>query len=118
MKIEFDIKYRPQIESGEYSVVTRDGRTARIVCWDELDSMYPISAAVTRTDGSEVFPTYTNEGKVVANSGHDLDLFIIIPIANQIELSGDNITEKTVTIPDGFEAHIEGNNVVIRRKVS
>lgn len=34
MKIPFDIKYRPQIESGEYKVETRDGKPARIVCWD------------------------------------------------------------------------------------
>ena len=34
-KIPFDIKYRPQIESGEYKVETRDGKPVRIICWDK-----------------------------------------------------------------------------------
>jgi hypothetical protein len=34
MKVPFDIKFRPQIESGEYKVETKDGRGVRIVCWD------------------------------------------------------------------------------------
>lgn len=76
-KIAFDVKFRQQIESGEYKVVTRDGRPARIICWNELDSSYPISAAITRSDGSEFFPTFTNKGRVVADSKHDVDLFII-----------------------------------------
>ena len=33
-KIPFDIKYRPQIESGEYKVETNEGYSVRIVCWD------------------------------------------------------------------------------------
>lgn len=33
-KIPFDIKFRPQIESGEYKVETSDGCPARIICWD------------------------------------------------------------------------------------
>lgn len=31
MKIKFDIKYRPEIESGKYKVITADGRNARTV---------------------------------------------------------------------------------------
>ena len=34
MKVQFDIKYRPQIESGEYKVETNAGDSVRIVCWD------------------------------------------------------------------------------------
>lgn len=33
-KIPFDIKYRPQIESGKYKVQTREGHPVRIICWD------------------------------------------------------------------------------------
>lgn len=32
--IPFDLKYRPEIESGECKLVTREGFAARIVCWD------------------------------------------------------------------------------------
>lgn len=34
MKIPFDIKYRPQIESGEYKVEVAEGCSVRIVYWD------------------------------------------------------------------------------------
>lgn len=34
MKIPFDIKYRPQIESGEFKVESEDGYPVRILCWD------------------------------------------------------------------------------------
>lgn len=33
-KIPFNINLRQDIESGKYTVVTRDGRFVRIVCWD------------------------------------------------------------------------------------
>ena len=32
--IPFDIKYRPQIESGEMKVQTKEGYPTRIICWD------------------------------------------------------------------------------------
>ena len=34
MKIPFDIKYRPQIESGKYAVFTDCGEPVEIVKWD------------------------------------------------------------------------------------
>lgn len=34
MKIPFDIKYRPQIESGEFKVESENGHPVRILCWD------------------------------------------------------------------------------------
>ena len=37
MKIPFDIKYRPQIESGEYKVETNFGSPVEIVCWNRRD---------------------------------------------------------------------------------
>lgn len=35
-KIEFNIKYRPEIESGKYKVVTSTNKPVRIVCWDRV----------------------------------------------------------------------------------
>ena len=40
-KIPFNIKYRPQIESGEYKVVTRENRPVEIKIWD-LKGDFPI----------------------------------------------------------------------------
>ncbi len=37
----FDIKYRPQIESGEYKVVTREDRPVEIIKWD-LKGDFPV----------------------------------------------------------------------------
>ena len=86
MKIPFDIKYRPQIESSEYKVETRDGRPARVVCWDRF-STEPydncnIVALVTR-DKSESTYYYYQDGHLwnKANGEGDspLDLFIVTP---------------------------------------
>ena len=35
-KINFNIKYRPEIESGKYKVVTSTNKPARIICWDRV----------------------------------------------------------------------------------
>ena len=50
LKFAFNITYRPQIESGEYKVETRDGRPARVICWDSpIDKDRPIIAIVFET---------------------------------------------------------------------
>lgn len=43
-------------------VCTRDGRKARIVCFDLKDKDYPIIAAIQNKDGNELILTYTVEG--------------------------------------------------------
>ena len=45
MKIKFDIKYRPQIESGKYKVITASGEPVKIERWD-LQGNYPILAVL------------------------------------------------------------------------
>lgn len=40
-KIAFNIKFRPQVESGEYKVVTREERPVEIRIWD-LKGDFPI----------------------------------------------------------------------------
>lgn len=49
MKIPFDIKYRPQIESGEYKVVTDCGEPVEIVKWD-CKGKHPILAVIDDGD--------------------------------------------------------------------
>jgi len=73
----FNIKYRPQIESGEYKVRTSYGKPARIVCWDKRDSFdqSPVLALITDTrDGKEVeyCVTYTPDGQYFGNNDHFL----------------------------------------------
>ena len=38
MKIKFDIKYKPQIESGEYIVKTQKGDSVKILIWPDNES--------------------------------------------------------------------------------
>lgn len=47
MKIPFDIKYRPQIESGEYKLYCH-GCNIRIVCWD-ADEYLPLVVIINGT---------------------------------------------------------------------
>ena len=50
-KIPFNIKYRPQIESGEMKVVTRRGEPVEIVYWDAVGKN-PIVAIIEISSSS------------------------------------------------------------------
>ena len=76
MKIAFDIKYRPQIESGEYKVVTSFGEPAEIVKWD-CNGQYPLLACIFDGDTDDA-AFYTEEGKGVCNSKENY-LSIVTP---------------------------------------
>ena len=87
MKIPFDIKYRPQIESGEYKAETRDGKPARIICWD-MDSYNPIVALVANYPNyngslSEHIFSYSMDGRYSTTCSSDEDLFIVTPEEEQ-----------------------------------
>lgn len=74
-KIPFDIKFRPQIESGEYKVVNRIGEEVRIICWDWPDEDCPIVAF----DGDRMPSTWGKDGRFMSWRESDSDLFIITP---------------------------------------
>jgi hypothetical protein len=79
MKIPFDIKYRPQIESGEYKVETRDGKKVRVLCYD-ANSTAPVVALVTFNDGSEGSRDYYSNGTInYCGRENPLDLFVVTP---------------------------------------
>ena len=78
MRIPFEISKRPQIESGEYKVETRDGRSVRIICWDKKNVNYPIAALVTKDD-HEYFYDYTRKGELHVSEEGIYDLFIVTP---------------------------------------
>lgn len=82
MKIPFDIKFRPQIESGEYKVETRDGRLVRIICWDRVakentDDDLNICVLVPEHNGEAVYYYHQSGKKWVSDKR--FDLFIITP---------------------------------------
>lgn len=83
MKVQFDIKYRPQIESGEAEVVTRDGRAVRIICWDAPSDDYPIVGYVQGGDSS-VPHTFTREGIYLLEEEGNDDIFVLLPLPDNI----------------------------------
>ena len=78
-KIPFDIKYRPQIESGKVQVVTRDDRPVRIICWDVKDR-YSIAAFVKFVDAEdEIVSVYTQDGFYqLSKKPCQNDLFLLV----------------------------------------
>lgn len=80
-KILFDIKYRPQIESGEYKVETRDGNPVRIICWDLKGNEDFFIMALVEKNGREVSYCYHATGccKAALDPDGKDDLFLITP---------------------------------------
>ena len=83
MKIPFDIKFRPQIESGEYKVVTGDDRPVRIISWDKkvYGGIYEIVALVPTSQGdTETVQLYCPDGNLIASYLNEkFKLFILTP---------------------------------------
>lgn len=81
-KIPFDVKFRPQIESGEYKVETRDGKPVRIICWDRApkfgDSFDLTLCVLIPQDNGEGVYYYNHSGKSRLDRER-FDLFIITP---------------------------------------
>ena len=93
-KIPFSIEHREKIESGEYKVETRDGRTARIICWDRKDNNYPI-IALFEEYGKECLLSYTQNGQHVIGKSNVSDLFLVTPEPEltEFEKAFDRIAE-------------------------
>lgn len=94
MKIPFDIKYRPQIESGEYKVKTKDGKQVRIVSWDkEGFECQEIVALVTNATGTESCNIYTINGFLRSNYyQRNMNLFIVTPEEELTEFENELAT--------------------------
>lgn len=58
-------------------LITRDGRPARIVCWDRKDKDYPLLALLENEEGDhEVYYSFTLNGQVFWEEEDDCDLFM------------------------------------------
>lgn len=91
-KIPFDIKYRPQIESGEYKVETRDGRQAKVMDWAFNDKVFGngIAIKVTDRDGDYAL-LYKHHGKQASifpvEEGSDLIIITPEPELSEFEIA-------------------------------
>ena len=108
MKVQFDIKYRPQIESGEYKVETRDGSSARVVCWD-ANNYSPIVFLVTEHDDldnkdKEYAYSCNNFGRAFSiESPKDLFLITPEPELTEFEEHLKQLLDFSVTLGSPYE---------------
>lgn len=87
-RIPFNVKYRPQLESGQYKLVCDStGYIPTILSWDDkTDPLYPliVDLRCINSDTHKEFP-YTADGSQYTDRGHSItDLFII---TNEPELT-------------------------------
>ena len=77
MKIPFDIKFKPQIESGEYKVQTKNGEHVEILKWEmrSINNLYPILALVSDKKIDEAL-RYSDKGYC---GRADYSLFLVTP---------------------------------------
>lgn len=88
-KIPFNIKFRPQIESGEYKVVTGDNRQVRIISWDKktFDDFEIVGLVPTMQGNAESVQLYCPDGTLsTLGSNESFRLFIITPEPDLTEL--------------------------------
>ena len=112
MKIAFDIKFRPQIERGEYKVVTSEGRPVEIIKWD-CRGQAPILVLVAGSDADESY--FFTERGCTLNEKEWLyievgelkwkpvvkDVYIKEPaIAHERNISGDDIFKGYILVAD------------------
>ena len=64
------------LENPNRKVVTRDGRSARIICTNRLGENYPVLALVNNED-YEICCSYTTFGKLYTNQNRDCELDLL-----------------------------------------
>ena len=113
-KIPFDIKYRPQIESGEYKVKTRFGEPVEIVKWD-CRGEYPILACIFDgdTDDSAFF---SNDGKGMSGSEDVLYIITSEPELTEFEKAVKNMMSPYVKMPDEIHKENAAHLLELARK--
>ena len=79
-KIPFNIKYRTQIESGEYTVVTREDCPVEIRIWDLKGDFPIVGVYYDDKNNRDTAVQVTAEGRCSVTSGEEYcdDFFIII----------------------------------------
>lgn len=80
VRVPFEVELANKITNGEVDgkIVTRDGRSARIICWD-FSNIQNIVSAISQEDGVENLSYNFHDGTCSLSSQCDEDLFIEIP---------------------------------------
>ena len=131
-KAPFKMKYRSKIENGEYTIQTRDGRKARVICWDakNVGRDDDIIVMVTTTLGGESIQRYGQNGKLISNqgTGHNekWDLFVVgesirlddycIELTNIIQARLGVVFEDPYSVIDAAEDILKASENELSRK--
>ena len=80
VRVPFEVELAKKIteKSVDGKIVTRDGRSVRIVCWDRKCVDYPIIALIDNVEKGEGFGFFTTDG-ATTHHNHTLDLMLEIP---------------------------------------
>ena len=80
IRVPFKVELAKKIteKSVDGKIVTRDGRSARIICWD-FSNIQNIVSAISQEDGVENLSSNFHDGACSLSSQCDEDLFIEIP---------------------------------------
>lgn len=81
VRVPFDVEMAKKITNGEVKgkIITRDGRCARIVCWDMKNKTFPIVALVEGSDKVEESSSFTINGMFNSEIKGLSDLMLEIP---------------------------------------
>lgn len=93
VRVPFEVKLAKKITNGEEEgrIVTEDGRSARIVCWDRKDNYYPIIALIEKSHGCEEISYFTVNGMYYRDKESCYDLMLEVPEYTTFK-DGDVIT--------------------------
>lgn len=81
VRVPFEVELAKRIQNKECEgrIVTRDGRDARIICWDKKSDCYYNIVALINCVGTEKISTYNKNGYVVTGKEEYNDLLLEIP---------------------------------------
>lgn len=68
---QFDLQ--EYLKNPNRKIITRDGKSARIICTNRLHEDYPVIALIRKKD-KEVIDCYTKDGKFFKNKIYNYDL--------------------------------------------
>ena len=81
VRVPFEVELAKKIQNKECDgrIVTDDGRSVRIVCWDRKDNYYPIIALIEKNHGCEEDFYFTVNGMYCSDKESCYDLVLEIP---------------------------------------
>lgn len=109
--IEFDLE---KAKSGEYEIVTKNGASVRIICWDKQDGDFKLVGLVKDTDGYEFCQSYDEHGD--AREGDtSFDLRLVTDDAPVVDddLKHDDLSESLKEKYDYYARCIDDANVLL-----